>query len=348
MLKNILILIASLLVATPTLAQGGYAPAPGMPGTTAIHPDSNIIVGWATHAQVHRSYINMADTTATFTHLGQTSNRAFSGQPTDALHHPDSAPAVSLGDGGTAIVSFEHPLANGPGFDFVVFENGFTAQGQYFLELGTVSVSSNGVRFVGFPAYSATPTHTQTPSFGVLKPENLHQLAGKYPAPYGTPFDLEALTDCTQIDLNHITHIKITDVVGSVNPTYGTTDANGHLINDPYPTAFHTGGFDLDAVGVIHYQTPHSAPKPVLAQPQLGLYPNPVAPAGHITLTWPATPQPKPTYVGLYSLSGSLINQWPAPHRQPQQTIVAPAQPGVYLLRCQAGHFFIVKKIIVQ
>ena len=50
----------------------------------------------------------------------------------------------------------------------------------------------------------------------------------------------------------HITHVRIIDVVGCVTSSYTTFDSFGHKINDPWPTRFHTGGFDLDAVGVIH------------------------------------------------------------------------------------------------
>jgi hypothetical protein len=33
---------------------------------------------------------------------------------------------------------------------------------------------------------------------------------------------------------------------------YASYDSQGHQINDPWPTNFPTGGFDLDAVGVIN------------------------------------------------------------------------------------------------
>ena len=33
---------------------------------------------------------------------------------------------------------------------------------------------------------------------------------------------------------------------------FSSCDFNGHQINDPWPTPFNTGGFDLDAVGVIN------------------------------------------------------------------------------------------------
>ena len=56
----------------------------------------------------------------------------------------------------------------------------------------------------------------------------------------------------TELDVNAITHIKLIDVVGTINPAYATYDSQGNIINDPYPTEFPSGGFDLDAIGVIH------------------------------------------------------------------------------------------------
>jgi hypothetical protein len=46
--------------------------------------------------------------------------------------------------------------------------------------------------------------------------------------------------------------VRIIDVIGSINPNYGTLDSEGNLINDLFPTPFYSGGFDLDAVGVLH------------------------------------------------------------------------------------------------
>ncbi len=47
-----------------------------------------------------------------------------------------------------------------------------------------------------------------------------------------------------------------------VENDYSSCDINGHQINDPWPTPFqnpyiytYTGGFDLDAVGVINKKT---------------------------------------------------------------------------------------------
>ena len=44
----------------------------------------------------------------------------------------------------------------------------------------------------------------------------------------------------------------IVDVVGSIDPLYATHDSLGNIVIDPWPTAFASGGFDLDGMGVIH------------------------------------------------------------------------------------------------
>jgi hypothetical protein len=63
-------------------------------------------------------------------------------------------------------------------------------------------------------------------------------------------------------------------VVGSINPLYASYDAQGNIINEPYPTGFPQGGFDLDAVGVIHQQ-PLSVDE--LIESHFTVYPNPVS-----------------------------------------------------------------------
>ena len=95
---------------------------------------------------------------------------------------------VSLGEGGTITLSFERPLADGPGPDFAVFENGFS---DGFLELAFVEVSSDGEHFVRFP--SAYLGLEPIGPFNEHDPELIDGLAGKYRRGYGTPFDLSVL-----------------------------------------------------------------------------------------------------------------------------------------------------------
>jgi hypothetical protein len=80
----------------------------------------------------------------------------------------------------------------------------------------------------------------------------INNLAGKYGSGFGTPFDLQELSGFTGLDVNHVTHVRLIDVIGSIT-NHACTDSSAFVINDPYPTNYPTGGFDLDAVGAIHF-----------------------------------------------------------------------------------------------
>lgn len=261
-------LTAIFLVMLQMTAAAQYAPQAGIAGSTAISAASTDIAGWATSCNVQRGFIDIASPG-----LGNTTT----GADADATGAANGS-IVCLGDSGVATVSFAAALYNGPGADFAVFENGFKdpANGQMaFLELAFVEVSSDGVNFVRFPANSNTPTNTQIPGSGVYMDAALiNNLAGKYIANYGTPFDLEELKDAPGLDVNNITHVRIVDVVGSVSG-HASHDQAGKMINDPYPTNFPTGGFDLDAVAAMHMYATGIATNN--AANGTGFYPNPAS-----------------------------------------------------------------------
>jgi len=259
--------IGVLFLCFSIICKAQFPPPAGQPGSTAIFKDSSVFIGWATGCKVHRGYIEISDTS--FTYLGD--NKANYGAEGSALGKADDAP-VSLGDGGYAVVTFDKPVTNGPGYDFAVFENGLNDS---FLELAFVEVSSDGVNFFRFPSVSNTQTNEQVPTFGSVDATKIDNLAGKYRALYGTPFDLETLAGTPGLDINRVTHIKIIDVVGCIQPAFATYDSKGNIINDPWPTPFNTGGFDLDAVGVLHftYSTENQS---------VYIYPNPVT--DHVTI----------------------------------------------------------------
>ena len=168
------------------------------------------------------------------------------------------------------------------GYDFVVFENGMISQfttgqgsiqGHLLAELAYVEVSSNGVDFARFPAVSLTPSRTG--AYGTVDPSRVHNLAGKHPNGYGlctgTPFDLADLADhpdvlAGKIDLAAIRYVRIVDIPGDgsylddavqrIEPNTGPSWRNyaeNHPIYDQWPT-WGSGGFDLEAVGVLHEQ----------------------------------------------------------------------------------------------
>lgn len=244
-LKNIACLLGMVCIMAIS-ANAQFAPQAGNPGSTAIHRDSSILKTWATACTIQRGWQNIADSSLGLALVGDSSY--IPGKPGNGI--------ASLGDGGVATVTFYHPIQNGSGYDFVVFENGFIDQsldtGTAFLELAFVEVSSDGIHYFKFPAQSLTDTATQVGSFSGMRADKIHNLAGKYIAPFGTPFDLDELPDTSLLDKNAVTHVRITDVVGSIDNRYATVDVNGNKINDPWPTPFASGGFDLDAVGVIH------------------------------------------------------------------------------------------------
>lgn len=62
---------------------------------------------------------------------------------------------ASLGNGGTIILGFSRLIVDGPGVDFIVFENPFSPT---FPELATVSVSPDGATWYEFPCTAAYPT----------------------------------------------------------------------------------------------------------------------------------------------------------------------------------------------
>lgn len=249
----------ALLFSFNSLAQS-FAPAPDVQGTTAIFKDSSIIVNWANGVTVQRGPMDIA-----IPSNGQVSY----GMDYYALGYADDYP-VSLGDGGVAVVTFPYFIENGSGPDFAVFENGFIDN---YMELAFVEVSSDGINFYRFESICEIPTDTQLSNTSTSDCRYVHNLAGKYRVNYGTPFDLEELNGLPGLDINMISHVRIVDVVGSIDSLYASLDSQNNIINDPYPTPFESGGFDLDAVAVIHQSIYGGLDENKL---EIKVFPNPV------------------------------------------------------------------------
>ncbi|MEZ4356070.1 MAG: DUF4465 domain-containing protein [Myxococcota bacterium] len=167
----------------------------------------------------------------------------------------DPADVVSLGDGGHATLYFDSGISNGPDDDFAVYENGFFDLNGLFAELAYVEVASNGVDFARFDPDAFNPF--PIPAYETLDPTDYHGLAGRHALGLGTGFDLADLsTDplvlSGAVDLMDVRYVRIVDVIGDGS----THDGGGNPIFDPYATAFPAGGFDLEAVGVIHVPEP--------------------------------------------------------------------------------------------
>lgn len=216
-----------------------FPPGAGELGTTAIYKDSSVFLEWGSKVTLKRGPMDISNSSLGLASFGELN---------DGMGKPDGK-VISLGDGGEVIIQFDFPISDGDGPDFAVFENSFN---NTFLELAFVEVSSDGDRFVRFPATSLSQNSVQFGNDAIMNPTQLNNLAGKYKASYGTPFDINELKDSLGIDVESITHIKLIDVVGSVDEKYASKDSKNNIINDPFPTPYPSCGFDLDAVGVIH------------------------------------------------------------------------------------------------
>jgi hypothetical protein len=231
-------------------------PFPGPPSssnTTAISKDSPLVTGWADgYTQI--SYGTGVDD------VWKTPQKAL-GKATS-----DTYDIVCLGNGGRITMTFSKAIADGPGFDFAVFENGNT---DTFLELAWVEVSSDGTHFSRFPNFYATNIVIGT--YAGHDTTMIYGLASKYKQAYGTPFDLHELTETYNtamsgsnsvytaeyksaltnnfpyLDTNNVRYVRIIDIIGDGS----AKESSGRSIYDPTPT-FGSGGFDLEAIGVIN------------------------------------------------------------------------------------------------
>ena len=333
MKKHRILLVAATLLLGAVPAAKGQGPfcgaaggAAGTAGSNAVHCEDKAIIGWATSCTVVRGPVDIADPDGPRVHYGE---EEYGTGPASTV----TTEAVSLGDGGTATLTFAQPIRNNPGPDFAVFENSFN---DYFLELAFVEVSSDGERFVRFPATSLTQTETQLA--GNLDPTMLNNLAGKFRVGYGTPFDLAELSDSAGIDIDNITHVRLVDVVGTIDPQYATRDAFGHIINDPYPTndtVWGSGGFDLTGVAVLHND---DASVDEAATVGLTVWPNPAADRVCITLR-----NPEGVEAAIYDISGHAVRTLTL-HDGCNAVDISALRHGVYLIRAAGSTSKIVKK----
>ncbi|MCU0795586.1 MAG: hypothetical protein MUF31_06580 [Akkermansiaceae bacterium] len=244
-----------LLFLVSPLHAGPYPGAAGTTGTDAISKDDSRIVAWAAG---HSAITYGADVDTTW----QTPQKAVGPASLDVYD------IVCLGNGGRITLYFPHPLRDGPGADFAVFENAIS---NTFLELAFVEVSSDGVNFHRFP--SASLTASIVGAFGMVDPTNLSGLAGKHRQGFGTPFDLASLPAAPTLDRTRVCFLRIIDIIGD-----GTArDSANRPIYDPTPT-IGSGGFDLDAVAVLHQ---NDGPFAILSQVRTG--------SVH-SLTWQSNP----------------------------------------------------------
>lgn len=327
MYKNLFLkIVLSLSVISLNVNAQPYPPVVGQPGSTAIYKDSSAFVNWVTSCKVVRGLQDVSTPTLGLANGGDSSM---------VIGIAGTNGVVSLGDGGSATCTFQYPIKNGIGNDFAVFENSFD---DTFLELAFVEVSSDGINFVRFPSHSLTDTTLQTNTFGTTDATKINNLAGKYRGSYGAPFDLQELAGNTNLNINAITHVKIIDVVGSVNKQYAKRDSYNNIINDPWPTPFPNGGFDLDAIGVIHQNTSVGLKENDLDE-KLSLYPNPIKKGETILLST----SKDILFVSVYDFSGQKI-------LTTKENFISTSEltEGIYFIEINSVKNSVTKKLLIK
>jgi hypothetical protein len=185
--------------------------------------------------------------------------------PGDSLPTQGSTSTLSLGHGGTITLAFiDNAIVDGPGPDFIVFENAFfkgsvpsgpTAPCNVFAEPGKVEVSSNGATWTAFPYDASALALVGQDQTACSSIPLLHGLAGLTPTftgnwtipddpnvwdPNGTGGVSGAggdAFDLATIGLTQARFIRITDL------NLGTGFAGN------------AEGFDLDGVVALHAST---------------------------------------------------------------------------------------------
>jgi len=145
-----------------------------------------------------------------------------------------SVNVLSLGIGGEIVLSFgDKTVADGPGTDFIVWENAFYVNGDpsvSFAEFGEVSVSLDGTEWHTFPCDPAQMGPMDEGCAG-WRPRKEFDPCSMLPLDPqlvgGDQFDL------AELGLDEIRYVKIRDLAES--------------------GAAPTAGFDLDAVGAVHF-----------------------------------------------------------------------------------------------
>ncbi len=145
---------------------------------------------------------------------------------------------VSLGSHGEIMLSVEpNAIVDGEGPDFLVFENAFLAGGNPsnpYVELGEVSVSDDGISWTAFPCAAAGFPYAGCAGVHPVLSSRDNAIPPTDPAQAGgDAFDLK------ELGVPRVRFIRIRDL--------GTVACS----DDP-SARFPTGGFDLDAIAVIH------------------------------------------------------------------------------------------------
>lgn len=145
-----------------------------------------------------------------------------------------SLDVVSLGNGGTVTLELGRRIVDGPGPDFIVFENAFFAGSDPtapFAELASVEVSADGESWLGYPCTATAAPFGQCAGWNpVYANDQENDIDPLDPATAGgDAFDL------ADVGATEARFVRITDRADLVGPN---------------------GVFDLDAVAAVNSECP--------------------------------------------------------------------------------------------
>jgi hypothetical protein len=174
------------------------------------------------------------------------------GPPVGGGSFEGSTNVVSLGTGGTIVVSFApNAIVDGPGPDFIVFENPFWIGGNssdIYAEPGQVSVSDDGTNWTAFPC-APTLDPQATDGTGVAPPYGTcggWQVVYSAPGNGISPFDPTVAgglaLDLASVGVSRAQYVKIVDLTHESCPEGGAGPD--------------TNGFDLDAIAIVNAAIP--------------------------------------------------------------------------------------------
>ena len=166
------------------------------------------------------------------------------GPPVGAGASAGGLDVVSLGFKGEIVLGFgDNAIVDGPGVDFIVFENAFYVSGDPKLgiakDLAEVSVSEDGITWTPFPCMpGASAPYGTCAGWHAVYSAPGNGISPVDPAQAGGD-----LYDLAEVGLTHARFVKIRDLGG----TPCSSDPASKATND---------GFDLDAVAIVNAATP--------------------------------------------------------------------------------------------
>jgi hypothetical protein len=162
------------------------------------------------------------------------------GPPVGGGAQKGSLDVVSLGVGGEIVLSFApNAIVDGPGPDFIVFENPFYIGGNPmtpYAEPGEVSVSDDGTTWATYPCTATSYPYGECAGWHAVYSAPGNGISPVDPATAGG----EAY-DLSDVGLSHARYVRIRDKSGETCP-----DAGGP----------NTDGFDLDAISIVNAEIP--------------------------------------------------------------------------------------------